>query len=108
MWPIITIIIIGLEINLLCMEPMTYPHCFRPAGLRETGVSVVWLVCSWKQSEQRWGWEGARPAAAVVRFRAMRSGAHPETFACYLGAWALAVSDLCVLEGLKRSLGPLT
>lgn len=29
--------------------------------------------------------------------------ARPDTLACFLGAWVLVVSDLCVLEGLKRS-----
>lgn len=32
-WPIITIIIIGLEINPLCMKPTCIQTCFRPAGL---------------------------------------------------------------------------
>lgn len=62
MRPIITIIIIRVEVNLLCMEPTT---CFRPVGLRDASIRVVGMFLQKLKAEVGGGNDARLPAAAV-------------------------------------------
>lgn len=61
MWPIITVIIIGLEINPLCMEPTNIQTCFRPAGLQNASVSVVGVFLELKAEVEVGEWPQLQP-----------------------------------------------
>lgn len=75
MWPIITIIIIGLEINPLYMEATTYPNLFSASWYRNASVSVVGVFLEELETEVGGGGAGREtmPAAALASFQAFCS-----------------------------------
>lgn len=64
MWPIITIIIIGLEINPLYMEATTYPNLFQASWCRNASISVVGMFL--EELKEEVGGGGTMPAAALA------------------------------------------